>query len=65
MKKETQTRSSKRLGDLEPRRSDTVRGGRLSLKASSVKVAPKADLLGKKAPVVIKAELVGPMFKRY
>ena len=45
-----ESKSRKRLGDLEPRKSDAVRGGRLSLKHSSVKVAAKLDLLAKKVP---------------
>ncbi len=39
-----ESRSRKRLADLEPRKTtDDVRGGALSLGKSSVKVAPKPE----------------------
>ena len=49
MKKDTHSRNKKPLADLEPRKSDAaVRGGRLSLAASSVQVSGNTSLLDKK-----------------
>ena len=49
MKKDTHSRSKKPLTDLEPRKSEAaVRGGRLSLAASSVQVSGNPSLLDKK-----------------
>ena len=66
MNPKSHERSSKTLCDLEPRRSDAVRGGRLSLRHSSVKVAAKLDLLGKKVPSPLdgKGNDFGPVLKK-